>query len=710
MDASRNDRVRALFLRALDRPTPERQAFVVDAAGDDVGLRNEVLDLLRFAPTFDDVPLDETSPEPTDAARLTAAIPERLGDYVFHSMLGQGGMGVVCRAEHASSGRIVALKIFFPGSGPSQMQQRFHHEAVALQRLDHPGIARILDVGDFHLLGESYPYIAMEFIDGMPLQEHLAKTNPTVEDRVELLARLCDIVDHAHACGVVHRDIKPENIRVRPDGRPVLLDFGLARLTQAPPGPEATRVGQLVGTVRYMSPEQARAATESVGPPSDVYSLGVVGFELLTGRMPYDLPPGNVPAAIVAINTLVPRRASQCIEALGGRLDRVLARALEKNPAERHESAGDLARELREAAQSLQLARGAGGFRRRRFARSSLAATGIALAVAVPAVSLLFVLFRPPSLIGQVTAPEGDLEQAAALVAENPATGELLASSSSDRHGRFELRGLPTGAEFVVRARCGQSFAASRQTPLEHGERRSLALTLRALPNGVLGDSLVAWWPAEGDFADVAGGHFGTRDLPIAFTPGPRGQAFSLEGPLPGGIRVPDDRAFQRARAFTIEAWIRPRFTPELATNVLDGIFGKALGCDRNRVTFSLTVFKNVSPARISLWMPDSTGLEIEISGTEASVPQDGSFHHVAATFDGAWARIYLDGERVLERENPNVRSSGLGRPRIGHHPECSSVTVADIDEIRFFARALSGEEIAAIHARDAAAADLSNR
>src|SRR5262249_50698223 len=159
--------------------------------------------------------------------------------------------------------------------------------------------------------------------------DYLRARHPSVRDRIELLARLCDIVQHAHDRGVVHRDIKPQNVCVRPDGAPVLLDFGLAQMTCAPlelGESTATHVGHLVGTVRCMSPEQARAATHEVGPRSDIYSLGLLGFEMLTGQMPYDIPDDNVPAAIVAINTLPATPAGRIVPALRGAIERALAR------------------------------------------------------------------------------------------------------------------------------------------------------------------------------------------------------------------------------------------------------------------------------------------------------------------------------------------------------------------------------------------------
>jgi hypothetical protein len=314
----------------------------------------------------------------------------------------------------------------------------------------------------------------------------------------------------------------------------------------------------------------------------------------------------------------------------------------------------------------------------------------------------LLAAMRAPSVAGRLVAATGTSLQMAQVVVENPATGAILTIAGADRQGRFALQGLPRGVETAIRVRSGQHFGASRQPPFRRGERRAIAIALNALPAGVSGDSLVAWWPGEGDYTDVAGGHSGYSDLGNSFTPGPRGQAFLFEESKPGGIHVPDDRAFRVARAFTIEAWMRPNFAPSIKANALDGIFGKAAGCDRNNVTFSLTVAKNSSPGGITLYMPDSTGLEVGIAGPQAFLPQDGRFHHVAATFDGAMARIYLDANLVLEQENRQVRSSGLGKVRIGHHPECTSLTLAALDEVRFFARALSTTEIRAIHAQDA--------
>jgi len=273
-------------------------------------------------------------------------LPERIGEFEIRGVLGRGGMGVVYDAEQSHPRRGVALKVL-PGefAWNEQWLRRFRREADALARLSHPGIASIYGVGRGE---DGRPHIAMERVDGCPLGEYVERAKPSRRERILLAQKLCEAVGHAHDQGVIHRDIKPANILVGPDGTPVVVDFGLASIEdeQHTRASLMSRTGTLLGTLPYMSPEQVLGEGE-LAPSSDVYSLGVVVFELLAEQMPYDLKGLNLVAAASRIQTVRPRVRGKAKLALRGDLRSVLGKALAKEPERRYETAGELAADLR---------------------------------------------------------------------------------------------------------------------------------------------------------------------------------------------------------------------------------------------------------------------------------------------------------------------------------------------------------------------------
>ncbi|MEL6716344.1 MAG: serine/threonine-protein kinase, partial [Planctomycetota bacterium] len=202
--------------------------------------------------------------------------PERIGPFEIVAELGRGGMGVVYEAVQDAPARRVALKVVRPGTLSTAELRRFEQEAAALARLDHPGIARILVAGSAELFGEPAPYIAMELVRGRRLDRYAREEALDVRARIELLVELCEAVQGAHARGIVHRDLKPENVLVDGSGRIKVLDFGIARVTDADVTrlSAATRAGEILGTLPYMSPEQVRGDPSAVDARADVYALG----------------------------------------------------------------------------------------------------------------------------------------------------------------------------------------------------------------------------------------------------------------------------------------------------------------------------------------------------------------------------------------------------------------------------------------------------
>ncbi len=347
-----------VFLEASRMPRGERTRFVLTQCEGDDELHEHVRRLLAV-----DESGDEFLERPALAVAGSGLAPgTRLGRYRVVRLLGEGGMGVVYEAEQDEPARHVALKIIRAGYLSERLRSRFRHEIRVLGQLRHPGIAQIYDAGTLEVGGERVPYFAMELIEGRLLLACAGALKLGVRERLELVAQVCDAVHHAHQKGVVHRDLKPANILVEetgstdgdaPSGRPPLqvkvLDFGVARVTDADVRAVTiqTSAQQLVGTVPYMSPEQAAADPEGVDIRTDVYSIGVVAFELLAGRLPHPIQGRALHEAVRAIREDEPARLGSIDRALRGDVDTIVAKALEKDRERRYGSAAEMAADIR---------------------------------------------------------------------------------------------------------------------------------------------------------------------------------------------------------------------------------------------------------------------------------------------------------------------------------------------------------------------------
>ncbi len=316
-----------LFAEAAGRPPDERERWLEGACGGDASLLAEVRGLLA-----------------ADAEAETAVpLPDRIGGFRIVRRIGAGGMGTVYEAEQESPRRRVALKVMTPVFADEESARRFRYETEVLGQLDHPGIARIYSAG----VHEGRPWFAMEFVDGVDLTEHVRLKNLGRRDRLALLQRICEAVQQAHTLGIVHRDLKPGNILVNARGEPKLLDFGLAKFVDAEARMTvATQAGQLLGTIPYMAPEQVSMEPGAIDLRTDVYALGVIAFELLSGKHPLDLSGHSLAQALLRVRDSDAPRLGSLHTQWRGDIETIVAKALAKEKDRRYASAGELGADI----------------------------------------------------------------------------------------------------------------------------------------------------------------------------------------------------------------------------------------------------------------------------------------------------------------------------------------------------------------------------
>jgi hypothetical protein len=276
---------------------------------------------------------------PGQAGRSDMSMPEQLGRYRIVHELGRGAMGTVYLAHDTQLDRTVALKVprFAAGDGP-EVRHRFFSEARAAATIEHPSVCPVYDVGEI----DGIPYLTMAYIQGQSLARVLEGGALPERQAMSLVRQLAAALRAAHERGIVHRDLKPSNILINSRGEPVILDFGLARRLRHD-GVRLTQCGQPLGTPAYMSPEQVAGAVGLMGPGCDIYALGVILYQLLTGRLPFE---GSVTEVLIQIVGQPPAPPSKHRPDLDPRLDAICLKALRKDVADRYASMGDLAAAL----------------------------------------------------------------------------------------------------------------------------------------------------------------------------------------------------------------------------------------------------------------------------------------------------------------------------------------------------------------------------
>lgn len=373
-------RVRSPFDQLEDVPPSERDATLSHVRATDPLVAEAVLELLAevdadsgqgsgpLGPAASRGPIEAlahglSAPESTDA------IPAQIGPFRIERTIGRGGMGVVYLAHQSNPLREVALKVLRDGAGTASLRSRFTREISALGRLEHPGIARIYEAGSASTPAGEIAYFAMEYIRGPRITEFVSRNCRDIPAIVELLAKVADAVQHAHARGIIHRDLKPGNIliddhqptkaeasskRTAPGAaQPKVLDFGVARLLdQGEQHTALTEQGLLVGTVAYMSPEQLAGDPQTIDIRTDVYSLGVILFELLAERLPFDVLNTSIAEAARIIrdeepSPLMSTRAGGSPSRVDRDLQTIVAKPMSKDRELRYATAAALADDLR---------------------------------------------------------------------------------------------------------------------------------------------------------------------------------------------------------------------------------------------------------------------------------------------------------------------------------------------------------------------------
>lgn len=358
----RIERIRELFTSALDEPAGRRSIFLERACAE-APLRSEVMALLSHHERAGDfmsrpaaVLIPRTEASGSSAAGGFCIAPQfspgdRVGGFRIIKRIGSGGQGTVYEARQESVERDVALKVMIRGLKSRTSLDAFKQEAKLAAGLQHQHINRIIDFGIHEVKDNELPFIAMELVsEGKPITAYAEDEKLDLRQRLGLFVQVCDAISHAHDSNVVHRDLKPRNILVDKSGCPRVIDFGVARAIEAGPGEAegGSRIRQIMGTLQYMSPQQAAGDVDEFGKKSDQYGLGVVLFQMLCGKPPYEVSPDTVGLASKVIEQAFTPKPSVINPAVPDEIDAIVLKVLEKDPSRRFESVPEFKRAIRD--------------------------------------------------------------------------------------------------------------------------------------------------------------------------------------------------------------------------------------------------------------------------------------------------------------------------------------------------------------------------
>lgn len=685
--SNRHVRLTELFTRASELEGPEREAFLSENCEGDAELLGEVRSLIE-ANSVPHALLD--APEPPLREVWSGDEPrqrgERIGQFVIERWIGSGGAGDIYLAQQERPKRQVAVKVMRHGLMRETALRRFEFESQLLGRLEHPGIARVYEANVFQDRGRSVPYFAMEYVDGaLTLTDYASHHGLDTEEKLRLLIEVCEAVAHGHNQGIVHCDLKPENVLIHGSGRACVIDFGIARAIDAERTMTTGGTGtyRIAGTLPYMSPEQVSGESRAIDQRADVYALGALLFEVLTGSRPIDLSEMSLPLAVTAITTVEPQRLGKDHKLLRGDLEKICAKTLEKDRELRYESAAALADDLRRFLNNepVLARRPTPIYQFRKFARrnrsfvagcvlavlSLVIGTGVAIQQAV--------LSSQREATSRWMAYRGNVAAAAAALGVH--NTDLASSNLNDAppaHRNWEWRHLRARLDGAIRViEPDGDGIPSALVFFSDGERDSV-LVLRdgvASRYSAEGGQHIASWPAQLVDAD-------SSSSMIAFVEGDR---VTIRGPLDStktwtcaelglGDPPPDQLALSRGGGFAVlgspEKVVRLRLSnSEVLELPIDrgGTGVRSLDVSADGVV----VMASAIQGRAAIWEPE-TGVSrplLDIPGFARSV-----------AFDSSGASIAIG----LQSASLGVWSVASGMPthvREGHR---HAVTAIDFD------------------------------